>query len=235
MKSRLGVICGTAFRDRGLLSGFREKKVSTDFGQVILLQGEDFVFLPRHGLGKSIPPHKINHHADVMALAKAGATDVVGVCSVGGLKTAFQPGMLVVPKDYVSLCGVPTFFDKEAKHITPSLDLSLRQKIIACAKKLSLEMFDGGVYVQTQGPRLETKAEVRFLATLGDVVGMTMASEATLAQEAGLKYASICSVDNFAHGVTDKPIDFKEVVRTSGRKSKEILELLSDVARKRVA
>jgi 5'-methylthioadenosine phosphorylase len=199
----------------------------------VLLDAKDFLFAPRHGLRKPVPPHKVNHRANIAALAKAGATDVVGVCSVGALKTSFHPGMIVVPEDYVSFGDVPTFFDKEAKHMTPSLDNALRRLIVSCGERLRLEMFDGGVYVQTRGPRLETKAEVRFLATLGDVVGMTMASEATLAQEAGLAYAGVCSVDNYAHGIVDKPLNFEEVIKTSREKQAKMMKLVDEVVKSR--
>ena len=228
-KIRLGVLGGALIHENAL-KNLRKKKIKTDYGVCTLLEGENIVFIPRHGIQKKVPPHKINHRANILALKESDIEHALGVCSVGSLKKEFAPGLIAVPEDYVGFWDTPTFFESEIKHITPSLDHHLRKIIASTASRLRFPVFDGGVYVQTTGPRLETKAEVKFLASLGDVVGMTMASEATLAQEAGLKYAGLCSVDNFANGIVDEKLDFEKVIKKSKEKSEKIIALINAVA-----
>ena len=101
-------------------------------------------------------------------------------------------------------------------HIIPVLDAGLRERLIHAAAGSGVDVSPEGIYVQTIGPRLETKAEIAMLRGFGDVVGMTMAHEATLCQEVGLAYASICSVDNYCHGIIDTPLTAEEIIQRAG-------------------
>jgi 5'-methylthioadenosine phosphorylase len=176
--------------------------------------GVSVAFLPRHGKDHRIPPHKLNHRANLWALKEIGVSRVIGTSSTGSLKKMIHPGTFVVPDDFVAFWEIPTFFDDRVVHSTPSLDPALRAILVAAAKAAGASTKDGGVYVQTTGPRLETRAEIAFFKKVGDVVGMTMASEATLACELGLPYASLCTVDNFAHGIVDEPLTFEAIRNT---------------------
>lgn len=227
---RLGVLAGTALYGAEELREFRKKSVYTDWGVCEVIEAGKCVIVLRHGPDGNTPPHRINHRANITALKKSGVEDVFGVCSVGSLKKNIPPQTLLVPDDYFSPWNVPTFHDSQAEYITPELSEKLREKIISCAKKLKFNIRPNGVYAQTTGPRLETKAEVKHLATVADVVGMTLASEATLAQEAGLNYAGACTVDNFAHGISGETPDFRQVKKDSARKSGRILALIKAVA-----
>jgi len=172
------------------------------------LSGSEVVFLARHGYGHTIPPHKVNYRANIWALKAAGAVGIVSVASVGGIRRDCAPGALVVPDqilDYTS-DRAHTFFDGHdalVRHIdfTNPYDEGMRHLILGAARKAGEEVIDGAVYAATQGPRLETAAEINRLERDGaDVVGMTGMPEAVLARELELPYAAINVVANFAAG-----------------------------------
>jgi purine nucleoside phosphorylase len=212
-----GIIAGASFSPEGMEVG-EKKKMETPFGEpsgnftIGTIKGSDMVFLPRHG-PDGIPPHRINHRANIYALKKLGVTEVVGINSVGSLREELVPGAIVIPHDYLSPWGILTFYESEAVHITPVLDAGLRERLIRAAGGCGVTVAREGIYIQTIGPRLETKAEIAMLRGFGDVVGMTMAHEATLCQEVGLVYASICSVDNYCHGMSDTPLTVEEITQ----------------------
>ena len=181
------------------------------------------IFLQRHG--KDIPPHKINHKENILLLKKKGAEIIIGINSVGSLKKEIKPGSVIIPDDYINLKDIQTYYDLEVRHITPGLDEEIRKKIIAAADEISLKVVESGIYIQAIGPRLETKAEINMIKNYADVVGMTMANEATLAKELGLKYASICSVDNYANGITEEQVTFEDI-KTAQKENKEKIERL---------
>jgi 5'-methylthioadenosine phosphorylase len=198
------------------------------------------VFLQRHAPlnskylakdGKNKPPHKINHKKNMLSLKKRGVNTIIGICSVGSLKLKIKPGSIVVPHDYINIKNIQTYHDLKVKHITPSLDKVLRKKIIDAAQKNHLPIIKKGIYIQTIGPRLETKAEINMIKKFADIVGMTMGTEATLAQELGIKYAAICSVDNYANGIIKKPLSFKTIKKEQAKNRKKIMKLLDAILR----
>ncbi len=195
-------------------------------GEVLVMNGEDWVYIPRHGRDGSIPPHRINHKANLLALENEGVSHVLGVCSVGSLREDIKSGSLVVPDDYISLWNIPTYFSRDAVHITPVMDEDIRKLLLDKAGELGLEIVYGGTYFQTTGPRLETRAEIRLLRDYAEVVGMTMASEATLACELGIRYAALCTVDNYAHGILDEKLDYGEVMENASTDREGLYELL---------
>jgi len=198
----VGVLGGTVFFGKQWeKEEFKAKTVRTEFGKVKVFVGQDIIFLPRHGVEESTPPHRINHHANLKALENLGVSYVISVCSTGSLRKEIPPGSLLIPHDFFCLWHIPTFFESNIKHVLPSFDPELRKVLITCARETFPKVIEKGIYVQTLGPRLETKAEVEFLSRFGSVVGMTLANEATLACELELPIAAICSVDNYAHGV----------------------------------
>jgi 5'-methylthioadenosine phosphorylase len=225
----IAVIGGTSLLDLNFLENLSEEFAENSYGRVYLLKNREIVFLPRHGRDRRIPPHRINHRANIMALSDLGVERIIGVGCAGSLKKEITPRSILIPNDYLHLEGLETFFDAEIKHITPCLDESLREGIIESARKSGMKVFEGGVYAQTRGPRLETKAEVSFLRDYADVVGMTMASEATLSQELEIPYACICTVDNYAHGITDETLDFEEIVKTASKNREDLKKLLKSV------
>ncbi|HSJ24567.1 MAG TPA: MTAP family purine nucleoside phosphorylase [Longimicrobiales bacterium] len=198
----LGIVGGSAFLHGHVLDGCTPQRVVTPRGDVMLHVGNGFAFLRRHGETGYTAPHRIPHHAHVLALESVGARHVVGFASTGSLHRALRPGAVLVPDDYVSLHPPPTLAGDGYLHIVPMLDPALRELLAEAAEAAGAEeLRRGGIYVQTHGPRFETPAEVRMIANWGDVVGMTAASEATLFQERGMAYATLCIVDNYANGV----------------------------------
>ena len=213
--ARLGIISGTIFlQGAGVFDRPEEQRINTAFGQAQVVLTDRVAFIPRHGTDTDhyILPHRINHAANLCALKALGAEEVIAVNSTGSMKRAMKPGIFVVPDDFVMLFPGPTVFHDKPVHITPSLDGNIRRHLLEAARDCGIYVFDGGVYWQTAGPRFETKAEIRFMSRSADLVGMTMASEASVAKELDMAYASLCSVDNYAHGIVDEPLTMDEVM-----------------------
>jgi 5'-methylthioadenosine phosphorylase len=249
--SPIGIIAGTSLFQINFLGGTKEEggvkklKVETKYGIVDVQVQLPFrlatttehnieaevVFIPRHGKKSNIPPHKVNHHANMMAFKELGVEKVISVTSVGSLKQDIKPKSLIVPHDYIGMWNIPTFYDDKIVHVTPSLDKELRKSIVEVAKSMRIDIIPTGIYFQTTGPRLETKAEIKMMKDYADVVGMNMASEATLAAELGLRYANISTVDNYAHGVTEAELSYKKIVaEASPDKGREdLIRLLMNV------
>ncbi len=218
----LGIIAGSGYLDgvdpSALGVPVIDEAIETPRGTVQVQRTEAFVFLRRHGTDGYHPPHRVPHHAHLLGLRRLGVREVVGLTSVGSLRGELAPGTVMVPEDYLSTHPPPTFArEDEALHIVPELDAGLRRRLEGIARRVMAvdsvpgptAVVAGGVYAETRGPRFETRAEVRALARDADVVGMTAASEATLAQELGLRYAILSIVDNWAHGVTDEPLSLE--------------------------
>ena len=175
------------------------------FGQIC---GEPVMFLPRHGYGHTIPPHLVNYRANLWALNHHKALGVISVASVGGIREDLQPGDIVLPDQIIDYTWgrKSTYFDGNGTPVThidftEPYDAKLCRRIAEAAHQLGVEVKVGGVYAATQGPRLETAAEINRLARDGaDLVGMTGMPEAALARELGLSYAAINVVANHAAG-----------------------------------
>lgn len=223
----LAIIGGSGLTRLSTLNIVRREVVRTPYGEpsgaLIFGELEDcpVVFLARHGYGHTIPPHQINYRANIWALKNAKATSVLAVASVGGIRADFTPGSLVVPDQIIDYTWgrKATFFeddDKPVHHIdfTHPYDEDVRQRILGAAARAGETVFDGGVYGATQGPRLETIAEINRLERDGaDLVGMTAMPEAALAREAGLPYAAINVVANHAagRGSSSEAVSFSDI------------------------
>jgi 5'-methylthioinosine phosphorylase len=185
---------------------------------------EEVLFLARHGYGHTIAPHEVNYRANLWALKQAGADTVVSVASVGGIRNDTWPGALVLPHQVIDYTWgrVSTFFEgpgTPVNHIdfTEPYSAALRKRLLQAAAACGERVTDGGVYAATQGPRLESAAEINRLERDGaDIVGMTGMPEAALAREIGLEYATIAVVANYAAGRGDStravPLDKIEAV-----------------------
>ncbi len=189
-------------------TAYGEPSAPLAFGRV---SGREIVFLARHGEAHSIAPHEINYRANVLALKEAGVREIVAVAAVGGIRREFGPGILVVPDQLIDYTWGrrSTFFEGPGARVT-HVDFTqpyapgLRARILAAARGCGEAVADGGVYATTQGPRLETAAEITRLERDGaDLVGMTGMPEAALAREAEIDYAAIAVVANHAAGRGD--------------------------------
>jgi 5'-methylthioadenosine phosphorylase len=168
----------------------------------------DVVFLARHGYGHTIPPHLVNYRANIWALHSLAVTGVIAIASVGGIRADLEPGTLVLPDQIVDYTHgrKSTFFDASDQPVT-HIDFTfpyarpLQESCLRAAGLAGVPLTLGGIYGATQGPRLETAAEIDRLERDGiDMVGMTGMPEAALAREIGLAYAAIAVVANYAAG-----------------------------------
>ncbi|MEW5723583.1 MAG: MTAP family purine nucleoside phosphorylase, partial [Thermodesulfobacteriota bacterium] len=222
MTDYLGLLAGTVFYSQNYFCDAEKKIIETDFGPATVLLANGWAYVPRHGLEKEnkyLPPHKINHQANLSALKSLDVTQAIGVNSCGSLRPSLGPGSVVLPSDYISLTSVVTIFDHQRGHIIPYLSETVRERLGQAAEKAGVHLVKGGIYWQNPGPRLETRAEIRMQAHYADMVGMTLASEATVAQELGLEYASLCSVDNHAHGLSAIPLTTEEIIANANANS----------------
>jgi 5'-methylthioadenosine phosphorylase len=159
------------------------------------------VTLYRHGLETHVPPHATDYAGHLRALRDLGCDRVLGISSVGSLREDLPVGSFVVPDDFIALAQPPVVADADHPHVVPGFTAAWRARLVEEWRAVTAEpVADGGVYWQSTGPRFETRAEVRLLAQWADLVGMTMASECTAANQVGLDYAGVCVVDNLANG-----------------------------------
>lgn len=202
------IIGGTGFdRMEGL--ALTRGVVENRYGKVELFVGEGLVFLPRHTSAHSVAPHMINHRANIQALADLGVDEVVAIYAVGSITDRLRPGAVGIISDYVDFTAqVHTFFDEgEVVHTTS--DEPFSSSLAARARREKSDLVDNLVYVTTNGPRLETKAEIAFFARQGfDVVGMTLAGEAALLAERKIETLALAYSINWAAGVGEGSISF---------------------------
>jgi 5'-methylthioadenosine phosphorylase len=166
----------------------------------------------RHGSPDAyVLPHAIDHAANLRPLVEQGVDRVLGIASVGSLRTDLPVGSLVCPDDFIALQLGVSIFDDTRGHTAPSFAARWRGELLAAWAEGTEAPVDGGVYWQTIGPRFETPAEIRMIAQHADLVGMTIASECVIAAELGLEYAAICVVDNLANGLGDGQLSVEEM------------------------
>ncbi len=213
-----------------LIDGAQWVTVDTPYGPpsdaiaVGTVGGRQVAFLPRHGRGHTVPPHRINYRANCWALRELGVRRILAPCAVGSLRVALAPGHLVVPDQFVDRTrGRPdTYWEGPVVGHIGAADPycpELRGQAVALAGQLGFPVHDGGTLVVIQGPRFSTRAESRWFAAAGwDVVGMTGYPEGILARELGLCYAAIGLVTDYDAGLEGSP----EVAPVSHRQVLEV-------------
>lgn len=214
-----------------------ELSVETPWGDVrVHLAGPDRsrVYVRRHGEPHQ-PPHRVRHRANVDALHRCGVARALAVHNTGALHAPLPVPSFVVPDDLVDFSGHPdvTFHEDDAVHVdlTAPYCATLRAALVEAATAQGrLPARDGGTYVTTRGPRLETRAEVRHLATMGDLVGMTGGQEATLMRERGICYATLCVPVNHAAGVAGPRLEGRAILSDFARLAHEAAAVLDAAA-----
>ena len=210
----LAIIGGSGLCNIEGLEIIRREIVRTPYGQpsepLIFgnLGGKEVIFLARHGVNHTLAPHHINYRANIWALQSVGVKSIISIASVGSIEKSIKVGDFVIPHQIIDYTygRNNTFFDgidNPVKHIdfTYPYDMSLREIIIQSVQKLTYNFVTEGVYAATQGPRLETAAEIdRYEKDGATIVGMTAMPEAVLARELNLSYVAICPVANHAAG-----------------------------------
>lgn len=247
----IAVIGGTGLTTLPGLTISEERIIVTPFGETsaALIKGQlnekQVLFLARHGSEHTIPPHKVNYRANIWALKDAGAYYMLAINAVGGIHPALNPAQLVIPDQIIDYtCGREmTYFDGSTNPVSQAqaesvvhVDFSnpycpqLRNHLLEAAGKNSIEVASSGTYGVTQGPRLETAAEIRRLAQDGcDIVGMTAMPEAVLARELDCCYASISVIANLAAGLGEGEITMTEIEKYITQGMSEVRRLLTAV------
>ncbi|MGA2665243.1 MAG: MTAP family purine nucleoside phosphorylase [Nitrososphaerales archaeon] len=229
----MAVITGSGMHD--LFPARGELRVETAYGPATLYRcetasGRGFLFLPRHGPDHSVPPHRINFRANLSALREAGATRVLATSAVGSMTRRLPVGEMGLLDQFIDLSSSrATFFDDRPVHVdmTRPYDRALQREVLGAASALGERRPRTGlVYVSVDGPRYETAAEIRAFRILGgDVVGMTGAPEATLANELGLRYASMVVATNRAAGLQGR-VSHDEVVEAMATAAPRVRRLI---------
>lgn len=225
--AKIGIIGGTGLTRMTGLEVTRRQVMRTPYGEPSgafawgQLDDNEVVFLARHGHQHTIPPHKINYRANIWAMKQLELDCVIAFAAVGGINPDMPPPRVVIPNQMVDYTygREHTFFDEdldEVTHIdfTEPYTAAIRQALINAASESGVDAADYGVYACTQGPRLETAAEIDRLEKDGcDIVGMTGMPEAALARELGLDYAAIAVVANEAAGRGEAEITLADIER----------------------
>ena len=240
----IGIIGGSGVYDVQGLAVRRKKRVKTPFGRpsdryvCAELAGVPVMFLPRHGADHSIPPHRVNYRANIWGFKELGVQRIISFGATGGISRKMRPCCIVVPDQIIDMTTgrEATFFDGKdgVVHIdfTEPYCEETRKIIMAAARKSKIKIIKTGTYICTEGPRLETKAEIQFYARAGaDIVGMTAMPEAALAREAEICYAGIAVVTNRAAGLTDRGLSAGEVISGVHKVAAQLKELVVSVCR----
>lgn len=238
MADGVAIIGGTGLYDPGLAGGREEKTVSTPYGRVTVTVGDHHGvavgFLARHGADHRVPPHRVNYRAHIWALRELGFRRILATGAVGSLRPDMQPGDVVLVDQFIDFTHrrESTFFDGDSGSVV-HVDFSepycpeLRGVLGRVARELGVRVHERGVYVCTEGPRYETPAEIRAFHLLGgDLVGMTGLPEVVLAREAGLCYALVATVTNFAAGISPRPLTHAEVASVMAANAGRLRALL---------
>lgn len=237
----LGIIAGTGFYALDALDVPRVHTVETVYGQVEVttgtLHGRVTHFVSRHGATHSVPPHMVNYRAIIQALADLGVTHILAINVVGGIGLA--PGDLVIVDDFIDFTHQRpvTFFDGSTPEGVVHVDMSspydvhLRRAWRSAADDVGAVVVEGGIYGAFEGPRFETRAEIRMARAAGvTVVGMTGVPEVVLAAERGIPYASMCLVANPAAGLGAEPIAVADVEAVVAAGAEQVTTILDRAA-----
>ncbi len=245
----LAIIGGSSLDSLAALTDVQPVQVDTPYGapSAPLMRGRlrqrEVIFLARHGQTHHLPPHKINYRANLWALRAQGATHIAAVATVGGITVRFTPGTVALPDQILDYTWgrESTFFDggngknSGVTHIdfTQPYDATLRARILSAAQRAGEPLHAGGTYAATQGPRLETAAEIHRLARDGaHMVGMTGMPEAALARELNLPYAALTLVVNAAAGTGSsvKAIDLAAAEALARAAMLRVVNILTELA-----
>lgn len=235
----IGIIGGTGLTELPGLSELDARWIETPYGEPSAAlntgrwQNQDIVFLARHGNPHQIPPHLVNYRANLWALRHAGVKDILAVNAVGCIDKRLGPARIAIPDQIIDYTWgrEQTLYDGSIplEHIDFSNPYSepLRKQLLTAAKTQKITVLERGVYGATQGPRLESAAEIQCFQREGcDMVGMTGMPEASLAREMGMEYASIALSVNWAAGLTDHPITMTDIQLALEKGMGDVLKII---------
>jgi 5'-methylthioadenosine phosphorylase len=205
---KVGIICGHDINE--FVNNSEKIFVDTIYGKILInyikSENNEIFFINRHGKNKNIPPHKINYKGNIQALKSCKIDNIISILTVGSMKKSIKTGDFVIPDDFIdftkSRCS--SYYDIDRVHIDMSNPFcpSLREILInSCKEFKNIKTHNNGIYLTTEGPRLETVSEINLFSNFSDIVGMTLVPEIVLAREKNICYASICIVCNMATGL----------------------------------
>jgi len=235
---KTAIIGGTGVYDPDFLEDVKEFVQDTRYGRVIgstgKYEGIKVAFIPRHGVDHSVPPHMINYRANIMALKNMGVENILATAAVGSLHFDFKPGQYVLADQFLDFTRgrKHTFYEGGENGVvhcdmTEPYCTELRQALMKAGEERDIKLENGAVYVCTEGPRFETRAEISMFKQLGGhLVGMTGVPEVCLARELEMCYASVCVVTNFAAGISTGMLSHDEVVGMMAEKIQELRSLI---------
>ncbi len=242
----IGVIGGSGLYEIPGLSVLEEVKVYTPYGEpsdkIVIgeLKGKRIAFLPRHGRGHRIPPHRVNYRANIWALKSLGVKWIVAFSAVGSLRMDYKPGDFVVPDQFIDMTkGIRphTFFEGGVvAHVSMADPFCehLRRIILEAAKGVNgLRIHDRGTYICIEGPRFSTRAESRVWKEVfhADIIGMTLVPEVSLACEAEICYATVAMITDYDVWA-EKPVTAEEVLETMRENTMKAKQLLPRIIEK---
>lgn len=241
--AEVAIIGGTGLTKLKTLEIQRREVVHTPYGEPSgplthgVLGGKTVIFLARHGYGHTIPPHEVNYRANIWALKQAGVRQVIAIAAVGGIRADMAPGLIAFPNQIIDYTfgREHTYFQGDLTHVT-HIDFTepycqdLRSKLVESSRNTELGSIEEGVYGATQGPRLETAAEIDRMERDGcDLVGMTGMPEAALAREAELCYATCAVIANWAAGRSSGAISMADIEHHLAEGMEKVRRLLEQV------
>lgn len=237
----IGIIGGTGVYDPGLFSDKREVKVHTPYGEpsdtltIGEYSGVKVAFIPRHGRGHRIPPHKINNRANIWALKELGVSRIIAPSAVGSLQEAYKPGDIAIPDQFIDFTKKReyTFYDGgQVCHISMADPFcpELRDIVVDRIKKMNFPLHSKATYVCIEGPRFSTRAESKFFRDVmkAEVIGMTIVPEVSLAREAEICYLSIATVTDYDVWA-DHPVTSAEIIETLAKNVEKTKKVIADL------
>jgi 5'-methylthioadenosine phosphorylase len=241
VKAEIAVIGGSGLYDPEIFEDVKEVKVYTPYGlpsdNIIVgkLKGRTVAFLPRHGRGHKVPPHRVNYRANIWALKSLGVKWVISVSAVGSLREDYKPGDFVIPDQFIDMTKKReyTFFDGPVvAHVSMADPFceDLRKLAFETAKELGIPVHGKGTYVCIEGPRFSTRAESRVWKDVfkADIIGMTLVPEVNLACEAQMCYATVAMITDYDVWA-ERPVTAQEVIETMKRNTENAKKLLYEL------
>lgn len=237
--AEIGIIGGTGIYNTELLTNAKSIKIFTPYGKTSDLvtigeyNGRSVVFIPRHGKGHTIPPHKVNSKANIWALNALGVSRIIAPSAVGSLKDKYKPGDIVLPDQFIDFTKRReyTFYDEgQVCHVSCADPFcnELREILLNIAKQLKYNVHDGSTYICIEGPRFSTRAESKYFKDIlhGDVIGMTLVPECILAREMQICYMSIATVTDYDVWY-ENPVSSREILEVLTKNANRTKELLT--------
>ncbi|OGC32422.1 hypothetical protein A2311_05485 [candidate division WOR-1 bacterium RIFOXYB2_FULL_48_7] len=232
----IGIIGGSGLETFPFSGQVEELLITTPFGKVTAKQSGNLAFISRHGEAHQIAPHQVNFRANIWALGQLQVTGIIATAAVGALNMSYKPGELIILDDFIDLTRQrPLSFYSHGAVVHTDMgqpfDRELNQRLSRVIQSETGQSPPAAVYVAVEGPRFETRAEIKYMNMIGgSVVGMTIVPEVVLAKEKSLPYAVIGLVTNYACGVIEQPVSNEAVQATMRHNQERLARLITAAA-----